>query len=237
VSNTGVYTFPRPIRTLLWCFCGIVIVLLLAATFDEAQQRLLRKSAERVLADIQAKVLRQTAAEAQASQPIDEAAERVLDRFIKLVGDSALLTPDGWKDAQGLVYESTEFSDQEPILLMLGAPEIGRERWTKEDQAEVEVYWSEDIGSIDSAFRYRPPKRPHAVVTVYRFGLRFTDSHTGVRQWKVDGPVGRYATIEKAIAYLTEKSGRTNDAEIRKNIEQTVATLKRLSTHGNACAC
>jgi hypothetical protein len=239
VSNTSVPTSHRGIRWLLWCFCAIGILLLLVATFDHVQQLLIRQSAKRVLAGIQAKLLRQTAAEAQASQPLDEGAERVLEGFIRLVGDGALLTPESSKDAQRLLYNPNESSDQQPILLMTAAPTpgIAAKRWTKEDQVEVDMYWSEDIGSVDSAFRYQPPGRIHAVVTTYTFVLRYTGSDNGVRQWKVDGLVGRYATIEKAITYLTNKSGRTNDAQLRKNIQQTVATLKRMSTRRNACAC
>ena len=102
---------------------------------------------------------------------------------------------------------------------MSAAPGSTNERRVKEDQVEVDAYWSNDIGSIDSALRYTPPKPKsmHAVVTVYRFHLLFTSTHTGikenahktqevtgVRQWKLAGSFKRWATVEKAITYLTE---------------------------------
>jgi hypothetical protein len=178
-------------------------------------------------------------------------AELVLNRFLKLVGDGALLTPDGWKNAEDLSYEWNDFSDEEPIVLMLGALGNTDQIRVKEDEVEVEIYGGNDAGSIDSAFRYRPPKAPHVFLTSYGFHLLFTDKHTeigrdgkktqevsGMRQWKVQGPFTRWATVEKAIAYLTEKSGQTNDAGTKKNIEKTIATLKRMSRPGgNACAC
>ena len=248
VSNTSVHTFRHAIHILIWCFCGIAIVLFLAATVDQIQQHLLRYRAERLLGDMQSVALRQTAAEAQAY-----IVEPVFDRFLQLVGDGALLTPEGWKEAGELSNESSEFSNEDPIVLMSAAPGNTNERSVKEDQVEVDAYWSNDIGSIDSAFRYTPPKPKsiHAVETVYRFHLLFTSTHaaikenehktqeaTGVRQWKVQGPFRRWATVEKAIAYLTEKNGQTNDTETKTNIEKTIATLKRLSSpRGNACAC
>jgi hypothetical protein len=226
----------------------MAIVLLIAATFDQTQQRLLRFKAERLLADLQSVALRQTAAEAQAYP-----AERVFDRFLQLVGDGALLTPEGWKEAEELSDESSEFSNEEPIVLMSAAPGNTNERRVKEDQVEVDAYWSNDIGSIDSAFRYTPPKpiSIHAVVTVYRFHLLFTSTDTGINenahktqevtgvsQWKLAGSFKRWATVEKAITYLTEKSGQTNDTETKTNMEKTIATLKRMRrSRRNACPC
>jgi hypothetical protein len=246
VSNSSVNTFRRPIRTLLRSFRGIAIVLLLAATVDQIQQRLLRYRAERLLSDMQTMALRQTEAQAYP-------AERIFDRFLQLVGDGALLTPEGWKEAEELSDESSEFSNENPIVLMSAAPENTNERSVKEDQVEVDAYWSNDIGSIDSAFRYTPPKPKsiHAVETVYRFHLLFTSTHagikenehktqeaTGVRQWKLEGPFKRWATVEKTITYLTEKSGHTSDTETETNIKKTIATLRRINRpRANACAC
>jgi len=189
--------------------------------------------------------LRQTGAEAQAYP-----AERVFDRFLQLVADGALLTPTGWKAAEQLSYKSSEFSNEEPIVLMRVAPINANEKLLKDDQVEVDAYWSDDVGSIDSAFRYRPPNI-RVVVTVYRFHLLFTSTHPGinenehktqeaaaVRQWNLEGPFKRWATLEKTIIYLTEKSGQTSDPETVANIKKAIATLKRINTpRGNACAC
>jgi hypothetical protein len=173
-----VNTFHRPIRTLLWCCCGIAIVFLLVATFDQIQQRRLRYRAERLLSDMQSVALRQTGAEAQAYP-----AGRVFDRFLQLVADGALLTPTGWKAAEQLSYKSNEFSNEEPIVLMRMAPINANEKLVKGDQVEVDAYWSDDVGSIDSAFRYWPPKpNIRVVVTVYRFHLLFTGPHPGINE-------------------------------------------------------
>ncbi len=237
----------RPATLLL---CGIVILFVLAAIFDHAQQSLLRHQAERLLADIQSVALLQTATVAHSAQPLDKSAENVIDRFLKLVGDGSLLTRDGWKDAEELSNESNGFSDQTPIFLLTAVPEIAGERWTKEDQAEVEIYCP-DVGRIDSAFIYRAPERPYAVVQLCAFDLLLTDKHselgrdaekaqkvTEVNQWKMKGPVERWATVGKAITYLTAKRGEASDAGTRENIEKTLATLKRLNgSRRNACAC
>jgi hypothetical protein len=251
VSNTSVHTFHRPILVLLWCARGIAIIFLLAAILDNTQQRLLGYEADSRLEYLQSAFLRQTAEEAQTAQPIPKPAERVLNRFLKLFGEGALLTPDGWRKAEEITYEGSDFSEREAILLMLGPlGNMGRKR-VKEDEVEVEIFGGNDAGSIDSAFRYRPPKPPYALLTSYGFHLQFTDKHTeisndekktqevsGAKQWKVQGPLKRWATVEKAIAYMIEKSRQSNDAETKKNIEKTIATLKHMCRpHGNACAC
>jgi hypothetical protein len=51
---------------------------------------------------MQAEALRQTGKGALASQPVDEDAERAIDRFFKLVESGALLTPASWEEAQNL---------------------------------------------------------------------------------------------------------------------------------------
>jgi hypothetical protein len=251
VSNTSVHAFRRPILALLSCACGIAIIFLLAAILDSTEQRRLRYEADRRLEDLQSAFLRQTIEEAQTAQPLPKPAERVLNRFLKLFGEGALLTPDGWNKAEEITSEGSDFSEQEPILLMLGPLGSMGQKRVKEDEVEVEIYGGNDAGSIDSAFRYRPPKLPYAVLTSYGFHLQFTDKHTeisndekktqevsGAKQWKVQGPLKRWATVEKAIAYMTEKRRQANDAETKKNIEKTIAILKQMSSaHGKACAC
>ena len=247
VSNGSVKTHNGSIRWLLWCCCGTAIILLLAATFDHVQQRRLRYRAERLLSNMRSVALRQTEAEAQAYL-----AERVFDRFLQMVADGALLTPTGWKAVEQLSYKSSEFSNEEPIVLMRMAPINANEKLVKDDQVQADAYWSDDVGSIDSSFRYRPPKpNIRVVVTVYRFHLLFTSTHPGIneneyktqeaaalRQWKMEGPFKRWATLEKTITYLTEKSGQTSDPETVENIKKAIATLKRIETRrGNACAC
>jgi hypothetical protein len=126
-----------------------------------------------------------------------------------------LLTPDGWKNAEELSYEWSDFPDKGPIRLMLGELGSTGEKWVREDEVEVEVYGGNDVGSIDSAFRYRPPKPPHAVLTSYGFHLLFTDKHTeisrdgkktqqvsGARQWKVQGPFNRWGFCRKGDRIL-----------------------------------
>jgi hypothetical protein len=139
-----------PTRTLLWCLYGIAGLFILAAIFLHEQQILVRNRADSLLAEMQSAALRRTAVEGQAFQPIDEGAERVVDRYLTLVGNGALLTPSGWKEAEELSYESSEFSSEAPILLLGTIPGNASGRWTKEGQLELDAYGGDDVGSIDS---------------------------------------------------------------------------------------
>jgi hypothetical protein len=51
-------------------------------------------------------------------------------------------------------------------------------------------------------------------------------------------PIGRFASVESVIPYLTEKHRQTHDAGTKRNIEKTISILKRLAKRrGSACAC
>jgi hypothetical protein len=120
------------------------------------------------------------------------------------------------------------------------------------DQVEVSSYWGDAVGTIDSQFRYQVPKSliPNARTFIV-FHIVRTDKHiviagtgeqrveaTGTKEWKLKGPLGRWATVEKAITYLTDKRGQVTNVELRENIDRTLATLRRLSkSHNDACAC
>jgi hypothetical protein len=58
-------------------------------------------------------------------------------------------------------------------------------------------------------------------------------------EWKIEGPWRmRTATIPVAIRYVTEMRDQSNDPDIRRNADKTIAALKRL-VHGcgSASAC
>jgi hypothetical protein len=242
VSNTLMDRPHRPLRTLLSCLLIVALFLLLAVVADQTHQHLLRHGAESKLAAVQSVALRQSEAVAWASQPADEAAYRVMDEYLKLIREGALLTPDGWTAADALSNEPNEFSNREPIILMSMAPDYyWQTRQVNQDWPEFDVAWSQDIGSIDSDFSYQPPRGIHADRVIYEFRLALSDKAQtvgGVRRWKVKGPPQRWATVSQAVAYLAEQSGKMNDANRRNNIIETLAILEKLSkTHGNACAC
>src|SRR4029077_3460561 len=54
---------------------------------------------------------------------------------------------------------------------------------------------------------------------------------TGPWEWKIEGPMVRWTTLEQAIKYVSLMRDKTDDPVIKKNAEKTIATLKRL---GNA---
>ena len=187
--------------------------------------------------------------DAQAPRPQLKPTEQVVKQYLKLVGDGALLTPEGWQKAQKLFTESDQYPNKGPVfLLTLG--NFG-EMWVEGNKALVETKWTDYMGKVDSALRYYPPEGPHVTMTGFRFPLLFTNEHrevgangmttrevTGAWEWKIEGPHQKWATVEKTIIWLNEKSDQTSDLVIKKNAEKTIAILKHLGKPcGNASAC
>jgi hypothetical protein len=177
--------------------------------------------------------------------------ERVVTQYLKLVAKGALLTPEGWNEAGLLFTAWSGFPSDGPIRLMTTGGTLG-EMWMKEDRADVETKWTNDMGTIDSLLRYEPPVYPHVTMTTYAFTLVLTNKvrepgampgttteATGPREWKMEGPLkDRFATVESAIAYVTRMRDRATDPRIKNNAEQTIKTLQHLSKNcGNASAC
>jgi hypothetical protein len=50
----------------------------------------------------------------------------------------------------------------------------------------------------------------------------------GTEDWRIEGPVPEpHLTVDAAIRYVTKIRTDTKDATIRKNADETLATLKR----------
>jgi len=102
--------------------------------------------------------------------------EQVVTRYLKLVANGSLLTPEGWKKAGLLFTDWSEFPSDGPIHLMTTGGTLG-EMWMKGNRADVETKWTDDMGSIDNMLRYKPPADPHITMTSYGFTLVFTNQH------------------------------------------------------------
>lgn len=197
-------------------------------------------------------VLMLTVMQAQTPQSYGKPTEKVVIQYEKLVETGAFLTPDGWRRAGKLYSQSGPYPRDGEILLMTTGGSLG-ENWVHGDGAEVETKWTDFLGSIDSALRYKPPQRDVPVaMTTYVFRLVRTNKHrdigkngetvkevTGRWEWKIEGPqMARWATIERAAEYVKMMRDKTDDPSLRRNAEKTLAALKRLRPGcGNASAC
>jgi hypothetical protein len=186
--------------------------------------------------------------QAQTPQSNGKPTEEVVIQYEKLVAKGAFLTPEGWKSACKLFAQSQEFPARGEISLMSVGGSLG-ENWLKDNRAEVETKWTDYFGTIDATLRFHSPKRPPQFVTptmsAFVFRLVYTNKQreigakgetikevTGPWEWKIEGPMVRWTTLEQAIKYVSLMRDKTDDPVIKKNAEKTIATLKRL---GNAC--
>ena len=197
-----------------------------------------------------------TTAQAQTPQTHGKPTEDVVIRYENLVAKGAFLTPEGWKLASKLYDYSGAFPARAEIFLMSVGGSLG-ENWSKDNRAEVETMWTDYYGSVDSALRYRPPKRPPpfnvpVAMTAFVFRLVFTNEHkeidangesireiTGPWEWKIEQPrIARWATLDRAIEYVALMRDKTDDPIIKKNANKTITILKRLGKAcGTASAC
>jgi len=195
-----------------------------------------------------------TSVQAQTPRSNGKPTEEVVIQYEKFVAKGAFLTPEGWKLACRLYAQSREFPARGEISLMSVGGSLG-ENWLRDNRAQVETKWTDYFGTIDATLRYHSPKRPPKstppTMTTFVFRLVYTNKHreigtkgetikevTGPWEWKIEEPMVRWTTLNRAIEYVSLTRDKTDDAIIKKNADKTIATLKRLAnTCGNASAC
>jgi hypothetical protein len=188
----------------------------------------------------------------QAPKSQGKPTEQLVVHFEKLVANGAFLTPRGWKMAGELFARWGPFPRDNKIALMTVGGSLG-ETWVKDDQAQVETKWTDDLGTIDSALRFKPPNDEiRSDMTSFVFHLVYTNKHrdigakgetirevSGPWEWKIDEPLMiRWATVDRAIEYVEQMGNKSDDPIIRTNAARTIAALKRLNPGcGRASAC
>jgi len=113
-----------------------------------------------------------------------------------------------------------------------------------ENSANVSVGF-EDLGQIDSALRYTPPKPRTALKTAMLYHFVLTPGYSvmygsdgktvkekkpsGCSFWQIDGSLGApWTTVNTAVRYVLETRAKTTDPVIRKNADETLAKLLQL---------
>jgi hypothetical protein len=178
--------------------------------------------------------------------------EQVVVHFEKLVANGAFLTPQGWKMAGELFAQWGPFPRDSKIPLMTVGGSLG-EIWVRGDQAQVETKWTDDLGTIDSALRFKPSNDEiRSDMTSFVFHLVYTNQHrdigakgetireaTGPWEWKNDELlVIRWAAVDRAIEYVERMRNKSDDPIVSKNAGETITALKRLRPGcGNSSAC
>lgn len=168
--------------------------------------------------------------------------DEVLDRYFKMINDGALLTPEGWKRAATLFVHRSPAPRDETILVTTEYPLGNGPMSINGNRAEAWEKWVDDLGSIDSKLRYKPPARSDAEFVLRIYKLVLTDKHwetgedgtslkevTGSQKWRIEGSLTvRSASKEAAIRYVTEMRDSALDPVVRTNADKTIGILKRL---------
>lgn len=179
----------------------------------------------------------------QSSKPPRKQTELVIVQYEKLVAEGALLTPEGWERASKLFDQSVPYPEDGEIHVESTGGLLA-EDWVQGDYAQVETKWNEYYGIIDAKLRYTPPSpdihTPLTIFQTYSLRRQSTGGLSGETggDWKIEGLRERHATVKSAIKYVEAMRDKSHDPVIRKNANQTIASLRRLSSGcGTASAC
>jgi hypothetical protein len=85
--------------------------------------------------------------------------EEVLEKYYKMVNDGDLLTPEGWERAAKLFIRQNPAPQDQLIFVTTKFPLGNGPIELNGDHAVAYQKWVDDIGSIDSAFRFHPPPK------------------------------------------------------------------------------
>jgi hypothetical protein len=193
-----------------------------------------------------------TAAQTSKTERKLNETELVVRKYEKFILNGALLTPNGWKEAGKLFEKSNSYPRHGDIVLETVAV-LGETSRTA-NSAEVETKWTDEMGTVDSRFRYKSaatPGRPEATMTVFLYKLVYTNKHqelgangevlretTGDWEWKIAGPqTDRVTTTQRAMAYLIVLRDKSQDAALTQRLNKTIAKLAQLSRGCAVCAC
>ncbi len=179
----------------------------------------------------------------QGIEPKKGSPEEALDRFYRLINDGALLTRDGWTRGARMFERQSSRPDEEVLFVVTGFPLGNGPMGTTGDRAVAFQKWVDDIGTIDSKFRFHPPPKQESEVegVIHIFNLVRTGKHwelgadgrlveiNGPVEWRLEGSLTtRIASRAAAIRYLIKKRDKITDLALRGNAERTIAILKGL---------
>ena len=176
------------------------------------------------------------------TEPKHGSPDEALDRFYKLINDGALLTNDGWRQAAKMFERQAARPDDEMIFVVTKFPLGNGPMDVNGDRAVAYQKWVDDIGTIDSKFRYHAPKADPEIEGVIRvFKLVRTETYWGLRadgrleevhgppEWRIQGSLtARTTSRAAAIRYLTQKRDEATDPTLKANAQKTIAILKGL---------
>lgn len=176
--------------------------------------------------------------------------EKVVIQYEKFVEDGAFLRADGWQRA-GRLFEQVDVFPPNGTIYLTDTGGILAEDWRRGDEADVETKWTDYFGTIDPRLRYKAPPYdlPMAVSFRLAYSNKYREANRGGKvrellgpwQWRIEGRMQRWTTVNKAIDYVTLMRQQTTDPVIRRNADRTLTALRKrmkgISGCGRNSAC
>jgi len=176
-------------------------------------------------------------------QPGTRSPNQVVDELWTMATQGELLSAEGWHRAGGLFTDPTPQAGKAILVVSNYWGPASEVRSTGETAEVTQGYV--DMGRIDSALHYSPPRGSavgktalvYHLVTVPTYLMMYgPDGKTllnkkpaGTRVWQIKDPQGLpFATVNTAVRYVLEMRDKTTDPAIRKHGDETLARLLKL---------
>lgn len=184
--------------------------------------------------------------QAQAPTASGRSPKEIVEQMWTLATEGELLTPEGWNRYSGLFLHPDRPPGNKVVRVVSNYWGV-QGVLTKGSDMEVAMDYAE-AGQIDSELRYtQPPPLPPPFVKrglIYHFVLAPThwtmvisdgkavpgkEERTGPMDWFITGSPGLpWTTVNTAIRYVLEMRQKSTDPVVKKNADQTLATLLKL---------
>jgi hypothetical protein len=181
--------------------------------------------------------------ESQAQPQTHEPSPReVVERLWSNAMQGDLLHPEGFQRTARLFDPPGPSWETKSFKVFSNEYWVDRPRFSGTTAKVVVLY--NDIGTIDSALRFKPtPTSGHEVRYGMDYSLTFAPSRTkmyaadgktllkeveGLPEWRLGTPAETqlpWTSVNSAIRYVLERRNKTSDPAIKNNADRTIVTL------------
>jgi len=166
---------------------------------------------------------------AQRSGEESKSPKQVVEAYLALETRGGRLSKAGWTRGDNFFANPVPMPVQRRVVVISDHYAV-YETSVNEDRAEVSNDY-EDLGRIDSTLHYTAPP-PGFLKTTVIYHLAKTSKLSSraaeTLAWKITDPsTTLWLNRETAMRYVLDTRDKTSDPTVRKNADQTLATLRR----------
>ncbi len=165
-----------------------------------------------------------------------------MDEIWRMATKGELLNSEGWSQASAFYTKPKPFPGNHTVLVMSNDWGPAYDYRAKDENGDVGLGYI-DMGKIDAELRYTPPAKTEFIKTAVLYHMVAVPAYSvmhsangsmekkplGSRFWQVEGSLDTpWTTVNTAVRYVLEQRQKTSDPNIRKNADETLASLLKL---------